>query len=126
ASLLEEERPNVFQMSVANILPGDRIQVELDYTELLVPEEGTYELVFPTVVGPRYSHAPVGTAGSEFVETPYAHAGEPAPSRFTLDARIRAGMPIESVTSPSHEVAPRFEAPGLVSVRLDDGKGGDK
>jgi Ca-activated chloride channel homolog len=55
ASLLEEHRPNVFQMSVANILPGDRVEVELHYTELLVPEEGTYQFVYPTVVGPRYS-----------------------------------------------------------------------
>ena len=53
ASLLEQQRPNVFQMNVANIMPGDVIEVELFYTELLVPEEATYELVLPTVVGPR-------------------------------------------------------------------------
>ena len=57
ASLLEQKRPNVFQMNVANILPGDTIKVELDYTELLVPEDGVYELVYPAVVGPRYSEA---------------------------------------------------------------------
>ncbi len=58
ASLLEQQRPNVFQMNVANIMPGDVINVELDYTELLVPEDGTYEFVYPTVVGPRYSETP--------------------------------------------------------------------
>ncbi|HEX6738568.1 MAG TPA: VIT domain-containing protein, partial [Vicinamibacteria bacterium] len=47
ASLLEQQRPNVFEMNVANILPGDRIDVELRYTELLVPENGVYELVYP-------------------------------------------------------------------------------
>ena len=56
ASLLEEQRPNVFQMNVANILPGDTITVELKYTELLIPEDGVYEFVYPTVVGPRYSN----------------------------------------------------------------------
>ena len=40
ASLLEQQRPNVFQMNVANITPGDTIEVELRYTELLVPENG--------------------------------------------------------------------------------------
>ena len=55
ASLLEQSRPNVFSMNVANILPGDTISVELRYTELLVPTDGMYELVYPTVVGPRYS-----------------------------------------------------------------------
>ncbi|HPT15549.1 MAG TPA: VIT domain-containing protein, partial [Bacteroidales bacterium] len=49
ASLLEQQRPNVFQMNVANIMPGDRIKVEMKYTELLVPEDGVYEFVYPTV-----------------------------------------------------------------------------
>ena len=55
ASLLEQSRPNVFSMKVANVLPGDTIAVELKYTELLVPTDGVYEFVYPTVVGPRYS-----------------------------------------------------------------------
>ena len=55
ASLLEQSRPNVFTMNVANVLPGDTIVVELKYTELLVPTDGVYEFVYPTVVGPRYS-----------------------------------------------------------------------
>ncbi len=42
ASLLEQQRPNVFQMNVANILPGDVITVELKYNELLVPDEAAY------------------------------------------------------------------------------------
>ncbi|MFD1712524.1 VWA domain-containing protein [Ottowia sp. GY511] len=55
AALLEQHRPNVFQMNVANILPGDDVQVELRYNELLVPTDGKYQFVFPTVVGPRYA-----------------------------------------------------------------------
>ena len=45
----------MFTMNVANIMPGDRIEVELDYSELLVPEEAVYEFVYPAVVGPRYA-----------------------------------------------------------------------
>ena len=56
ASLLEQQRPNVFQMNVANIMPGDEIKVELKYAELLVPTDRVYEFVYPTVVGPRYSN----------------------------------------------------------------------
>lgn len=55
AALLEQHLPNVFQMNVANILPGDDVKVELHYTELLVPTSGNYQFVFPTVVGPRYN-----------------------------------------------------------------------
>ncbi|HEY8412110.1 MAG TPA: VIT domain-containing protein, partial [Pyrinomonadaceae bacterium] len=54
ASLLEQERPNVFSMSLANIMPQEQVEIELRYTELLVPTENVYEVVFPTVVGPRY------------------------------------------------------------------------
>ena len=54
AALLEQERDNVFTQSIANILPGDQIRVELSYVEALVPEGGRYEFVFPMVVGPRY------------------------------------------------------------------------
>jgi len=52
-SLLEQQRPNVFQMNVANILPGDEIKVELKYMELLIPEDHVYEFVYPSVVGHR-------------------------------------------------------------------------
>src|SRR6202007_81293 len=55
ASLLEQQRPNVFSMNLANVMPGDQVEIELRYTELLVPTDGIYEVAFPTVVGPRYS-----------------------------------------------------------------------
>src|ERR1041384_6648677 len=54
ASLLEQQRPNVFSMSLANIMPQEQVEIELRYTELLIPTDNVYELVFPTVVGPRY------------------------------------------------------------------------
>ena len=62
ASLLEQQRPNVFQMNVANILPGDEIKVELKYTELIEPEDRTYEFVYPGVVGASLFQNPVPRA----------------------------------------------------------------
>jgi len=53
ASLLEQQRPNVFSMSLANVMPQEQVEIELRYTELLVPTDSVYELVSPTVVGPR-------------------------------------------------------------------------
>ncbi|MEB3213256.1 MAG: VIT domain-containing protein, partial [Leptolyngbyaceae bacterium] len=52
--LLEQERPNIFTQSLANIQPGEQIRVTLRYTESLRFEGGDYEFVFPMVVGPRY------------------------------------------------------------------------
>jgi Ca-activated chloride channel family protein len=54
AALVEEERPNIFTTSVANIMPGDHVDVRLRYVEPLKWEEGKIRLVFPMVVGPRY------------------------------------------------------------------------
>eukprot|EP00747_Dinoflagellata_sp_TGD_P131559 gnl/TRDRNA2_/TRDRNA2_174984_c2_seq1.p1 gnl/TRDRNA2_/TRDRNA2_174984_c2~~gnl/TRDRNA2_/TRDRNA2_174984_c2_seq1.p1 ORF type:complete len:719 (-),score=103.54 gnl/TRDRNA2_/TRDRNA2_174984_c2_seq1:173-2329(-) len=54
ASLLDQERPNVFAMELANILPGETTRVVVDYVETLVPVDGVYAYTFPSVVGPRY------------------------------------------------------------------------
>ena len=54
ASLLNQERPNIFTQSVANIMPGEQIKITISYVETLKYEDGSYEFVFPMVVGPRY------------------------------------------------------------------------
>ena len=54
SSLLEQERPNIFTQSVANIEPGAEIIISISYVETLEEIDGTYKLAFPTVVGPRY------------------------------------------------------------------------
>lgn len=54
AALLEQERPNIFTQSLANIPPGEVVEVELRYLQTLSYDAGEYEFVFPTVVGPRY------------------------------------------------------------------------
>ena len=54
ASLLEQERPNIFTQSVANIEPGSEVTIAISYVETLESVDGTYKIAFPTVVGPRY------------------------------------------------------------------------
>lgn len=128
ASLLEQHRPNVFQMNVANILPGDEIKVEMKYTELLVPTDNVYEFVYPTVVGPRYSNVPKekAPASEKWVETPYLHEGKKAPYAFGLDVNLNAGMPIASLVSPSHSVTKEFDGKTKAHVKLASGEGGNR
>ncbi|HOC16838.1 MAG TPA: VIT domain-containing protein [Vicinamibacterales bacterium] len=118
ASLLEQQRPNVFQMNVANILPGDEIRVELVYSELLVPERGVYEFVYPTVVGPRYSTSDAATAPEpeRWVQNPYLRSGEADRTRFDFSASISGGMALKRVTSPSHAL--RIDYPSATRARL--------
>ena len=54
ASLLDQERPNIFTQAVANIQPGETIEITISYVEYLKYEAGEYEFSFPMVVGPRY------------------------------------------------------------------------
>ncbi len=104
SALLEQHRPNVFQMHVANILPGDDVRVELRYTELLRPTEGEYDFVFPTVVGPRY-HSPEGEAAAErWPAMPVLKSGEAPQASLDIAVRIDAPMAVKQVSSPSHAI----------------------
>jgi Ca-activated chloride channel homolog len=121
ASLLEQHRPNVFQMNVANIMPGDEIKTELRYTELLVPTEGVYELVYPTVVGPRYSNQQASQApeSEKWSQNPYLHQGEAPPYTFDLKMDLAAGLPIQEMTCTSHKTKIDYQDKTRAHLELD-------
>ncbi len=121
-SLLEQHRPNVFQMNVANILPGDIIKVEMSYTELLIPEDGIYKFVYPTVVGPRYSD---GTSeelkpGNNWVSNPYTKEGIKPFYTFNISVNIDAGIPIAELRSTSHEININYKSKKSAQILLKD------
>jgi Mg-chelatase subunit ChlD len=72
-------------MNVANILPGDDVKVELRYTELLVPQSGNYQFVFPTVVGPRYNSRSLRKRAGEMGGA--THAGRGHATQYQLQAQ---------------------------------------
>src|SRR6202008_866649 len=89
ASLLEQQRPNVFSMSLANLMPQEQVEIELRYTELLVPTDSVYEVVSPPVVGPRYASPNDEKKKEEgFVEPPYQHQGEQPASALHITTRV--------------------------------------
>ncbi len=98
ASLLEQERPNVFQMSLANIQSSDTIRVRMTYTELMSPRDGKYQFVFPNIVGPRYT-----TEGEEWVGLGEAQLTEVSQTELNIDLQINAGMPVQAECK-SHNV----------------------
>jgi Ca-activated chloride channel homolog len=125
AALLEQQRPNVFTMAVANIMPSDRVEVQLIYSEMLTPEKGMYEFVYPTVVGPRYSHTPEAAApeDSKWVKSPYLHEGESSPATFSIHVNVSGGVPVAELLSPSHEAKIAWEGLSLAHVSLDNDAG---
>jgi Ca-activated chloride channel family protein len=104
AALLEQHLPNVFQMNVANILPGDDVKVELRYTELLVPQAGNYQFVFPTVVGPRYNSPQSENKNAKWVAQPTLRAGVAPNTSFKMKVAIDTPLGIKEVRSATHAI----------------------
>jgi Ca-activated chloride channel homolog len=125
ASLLEQERPNVFTMNVANIMPGDRIEVQLDYSELLIPEDAVYEFVYPTVVGPRYTGG-ADPQKDQWMANPHLPAGAASPTRFDISVHLQTGVGLKEVSSPSHRIDVAYASASSADVKLHEAGGGDR
>lgn len=128
AALLDQERPNIFTQSVANIMPGERVVIQISYVQLLKYEEGEYEFSFPMVVGPRYTaqggYTVPGQRGNpspprdeqpapgtqaivrdaDKITPPITPKGTRAGHNISMTVRIDAGLPIQHVKSQLHKV----------------------
>ncbi|MCX7401167.1 MAG: VIT domain-containing protein [Planctomycetales bacterium] len=115
ASLLTEERPNVFTQKVANIEPGKQIDINIRYFNTLRYDDGAYEFVFPMVVGPRYN-PPATTDGigsvarggngvsGQNTEVQYLASNERSGHDVYMSLNIKAGVNIENVRCVNHSV----------------------
>jgi len=129
ASLVEQERPNIFTTSVANIGPGDEVVVELQYQQTLAYDQGGYQLRFPMVVGPRYTPgeatAWTGLLDSDQlpdasrISPPVLHPTEGKVNPVQLLVWLDAGLPLARLASPSHVVNIATAADGTRRVTLD-------
>lgn len=143
AGLLEQERDNIFTQSLANIKPGEKIEVTIRYTESLKFVGGDYEFVFPMVVGPRYigrnsipPNAPLPRGGDLNPTPPLARGGQggvnsdadrinppvmPPGTRsghdIAVSVEIDSGIPIRDVRSTSHQIV-TDRSGKIVSVKL--------
>lgn len=122
ASLLSQKRPNVFSMNVANIMPGDTVEIELHYTELLVPDKGIYEFVYPAVVGPRYSHQSKEGASdmNTWIENPYLKKDAVDPTGFSITAHLSTGMALYDVACSTHQTNINFHSPSIAHIILKE------
>lgn len=129
ASLLTQERPNIFTQKVANIEPGKQINVTITYYGPLNYSDGQLEFVFPMVVGPRFN--PPGTtdgigavprdargSSGQSTEVSYLAPKERSGHDISVSVNIDAGVPIKKVHSPSHVVHVTTTGPTTASVAL--------
>jgi Ca-activated chloride channel family protein len=116
ASLVEQQRPNLFTTAVANIAPGERVVVEIEYLEDLRYDNGTFGIRFPMTLTPRYipgsplpdrkgsGWSPDTTRVSDASLITPPHVTASRDHRISLRASIDAGMPLEVVASRYHPV----------------------
>ena len=129
ASLLTQERPNIFTQKVANIEPSKAIDVDIKYFNTLAYVDGWYEFVFPMVVGPRFN--PPGTTdgvgavargkagiSGQKTEVQYLKPGERSGHDISLAVDIDAGVAIEKVVCSSHVITNSTATPQKRTVKL--------
>ena len=134
ASLVKQERPNLFTTQVANIGPGEDVEIELEYQELLHFADGRFELRVPLTLTPRYIPGdPVlpavdglpafGAPTPQVVDAhritpPGVRAAAGRGSAVSLRIELDAGLPIGSLESPSHVLPARTLRGHLAQVAL--------
>jgi Ca-activated chloride channel family protein len=131
AALLDQERPNLFTQSVANILPGEQVTVTISYLQSLEYENGAYQFIFPMVVAPRYipGDAVGKQAGGWAPDTDQvpdaskitpqvAAKGTRAGHDISIELALDAGVPLLQLGSVSHEIEVDRTGASSATVKL--------
>jgi Ca-activated chloride channel family protein len=140
ASLVEQERPNIFTNSVANIGPRETVVVQIEYQEPVRQSGGEFSLRLPLVVAPRYHPEPIvqtvdlGSGGQGWGRTL-----DPVPDRdrisppvldprsnppvnpVAITVRLQAGFPLAEVKSHHHAIKTETSEEGVRVIRLAEG-----
>ena len=131
-ALLEQERPNIFTQSVANIQPGEEIVITIRYVQALKYDRGVYRYVFPMVVGPRF--IPGGATGKQGtgwapdtntvpdasrITPPVLKPGRRSGHDISLTVKLDAGLSIEDLHSKSHDLLVVEEGIGRATVNME-------
>ncbi|MBI4628306.1 MAG: class GN sortase [Candidatus Rokubacteria bacterium] len=133
ASLVEQERPNIFTTSVANIPPGAAIEVEIEYQQAVRYDAGRFRLRFPMVVGPRYiPGAPAATmSGSSWapdtdavpdasrITPPVQHPSRGWINPVSLRIELDPGVGLAGLESPYHEIHTLPLSAGRYEITLE-------
>ena len=113
ATLLTEERPNIFKQSIANIEPGNEIDVNIKYFDTLEYVDGWYEFVFPMVVGPRFN-----PPGLQSPDVSYLNPNQRSGHDISVRVNVDAGTPVEQIECKTHAVTKTVSSPSTFAVQL--------
>ena len=140
ASLVEQERPNIFTTSVANIAPHAPITIDIEYQEMVRYDQGRFSLRFPMVVGPRYipgqphdsqepPSSPTGLGwapntdqvpDAARITPPVQHPSQGPLNPIALQIDLAPGMLLQKIESPTHLITITKQNTNAYQVSLQD------
>jgi len=112
ASLLTQERPNIFTQSVANIEPGKQIDIAIKYYNTLAYVDGAYEFVFPMVVGPPH-------ASGQATEVHYLNPAQRSGHDISVTIDLDAGVAVEQLSCATHHLVIKSHTASTATITLD-------
>ena len=136
ATLVEQERPNVFTTSVAHIGPGEDVTVTIEYQETLRYDTGAFRLRFPMVVTPRYIPGSIAVEGepgtgfgvntdqvpdAERITPPVLHPDGGFINPVTISIALNAGFALAKIDSPYHRIDVSESADHRYAITLANG-----
>jgi len=138
AALIEQERPNLFTNTVANIGPGESVTIEIQYLQLINFNQGSFSLRFPTAITPRYIPGKSNTESMNIYENGWALATDKVidASRITppvykhpgrtnsisLNIELDAGFPLKKIFSRYHSITHSTNHNGNTQIQLSNKK----
>ena len=119
AALLDQERPNIFSQRVANIMPGQQIQVEISFTQPVSYRAGAYQWEFPTVVGPRY--VTPQTPDADKITPPITPENTRAGHDLTMKVHLTSAVPLGEISSALHPITVDKSGDSEANIALQEG-----
>ena len=122
ASLVEQQRANVFTTSLANIAPGEELRIIIEYQQTLEYKDGSYRLRFPMVVGPRYQAATVSASPDDEDTDISTLVSDTKTNPVHLQVTLDAGVPLAKLDSTYHAINIRQIETDRYSIALSQGQ----
>jgi Ca-activated chloride channel family protein len=145
AGLIEEERPNLFTTSLANIGPGETVAIQIEYQDKARLDNGVWSTRFPLVIAPRYIPGPTEPAlvadasgrigvgnprvpDAARISPPVLHPDQEPSGReglrlpVSFDINLNAGVQLADVSSRTHALTIEKAAAGATHITLKEGE----
>ncbi|WP_299076104.1 marine proteobacterial sortase target protein [uncultured Paraglaciecola sp.] len=101
-SLIAQQRPNIFSNRIANIGPGETIEVSIEYQQRIPFEQQQYSLRFPLTITPRYQ--PKGTTEASQIQPNFSQNHSPETNNIELQVHLQAGFSVQNISSEFHPI----------------------